>query len=168
VEQKRFRQLVWLAVAASALLLAVAGWSQLRLRAARAEIDALSSETIELATRNDRLRRQVESHEAVRQRLRSEGARVILTGNTPGKGVATAYLDESARLALLSVEALRVDASCAYQLRVVSSGDPDRLITFGVDPDGNVELLLDDLPETIEELRIERGDTADVLLSGRR
>lgn len=167
MEQKRFRRLVRLAIAASMLLLAVAGWSQLRLRAVRLEIDALASETSELATQNERLRKQVESRENVRQKLRSEGVSVRLEGSDVGGARATVHLDKTERRALLLVEHLLADASCAYQLRIVPANTPALLMPFGVDTNGNVELLLDDLPDDIAEFRIERGADGIVLLSGR-
>jgi hypothetical protein len=167
VEQEPFRRFVRLAVVASILVVAVAGWSQFRLKAVRAEIDALASETSALVSENDALRTQVSSREVVRQQLRAGGIAVRLTGEGAGDARATAYLDEAGRRALLVVEGLKVDASCAYQLRIVPADAPHLLITFGVDPEGDVDLLLDEMPARVEELRIERGGSAETFLSGR-
>jgi len=164
---KQVPKLVRLVVALSLLLLAAAVLSQVRLKAARAEIDELASETSTLAAQNEQLREQVASQESVRQRLRVEGKRVLLEGDQAGDASATIHLDDEGKRALLVVQHLRVDASCAYQLRMVQSEGPSLLITFGVDPDGNMELLLDDLPPGIEEFRIERGESSEALLSGR-
>jgi outer membrane murein-binding lipoprotein Lpp len=166
VDRNRFLRFVRLAVAVSVLLLIAAAWAQLRLRTVQTEIDALASETSRLSSENDQLRKQVGSHDAVRQRIREEGTTVTLRGDGVGNAVAVVHLDGAAGRALLVVENLRVDASCAYQLRIVPRTGPDLLITFGVDPDGDTELLLDDLPNGITEFLIERGDTSEALLSG--
>lgn len=171
MEQLRFlRQLVWIVAAVSALLLAASGWSRQRLRTAGIEINALTSETVDLAERNARLQRQLDAQATLRENLRSAGQPVVLRATTSNVNArATVHIDRMNHRALVSIDHLSTDDSHTYRL-VVSSPAGKHVISFEPSPSGSTELLLEDLPPDLESVSIERlqgstDRTEEVILS---
>lgn len=126
MNDRRRRQLAWLALAVATLLVIVAAWTRLRIRDTQERVEQLAAETTELAARNEALQKELESASLVARFYATYLERPI--GGLPsGPDLERVRPMLSARLAGL------IDEALAYQARFIAD-HPDELAADGSAP----------------------------------
>lgn len=126
LNDRRRRQLAWLALAVATLLVIVAAWTRLRIRDTQEKVEQLAAETTELAARNEALQKELDSSNLVARFYATYLERPI--GGLPsGPDLERVRPMLSARLARL------IDEALAYQAEFIA-GHPDEPAADGSSP----------------------------------
>jgi cell division protein FtsB len=148
--QRRFRPTPWLATAAT-LFLALWGWRELAIRAAREHARSKDAEIVQLQEENAQLRAQRQKLTAEMEALASKGTRTIALAGQQVSPSASArvFLEPQNRRAVVFFYDLPANASDkSYQLWIIRSDQPNPQSAgvFDVTTNGRATVSLDNLP----------------------
>jgi anti-sigma-K factor RskA len=148
----------WLALAASLLLLAAAGWGWLSARGAAARLgaerDRLASQAAELDRRLSEARAEQVRLERAMQVLSAPGMKPVLLAGLEGapRAEGRTFVDPTARRAVFVATNLpQPEAGKTYQLWFIGAGGPVSAGVFEVDAAGRASLEVDDVAP-VEEI----------------
>jgi anti-sigma-K factor RskA len=147
---RRFRWLPWLATAAT-LFLALWGWRELAIRAAREHARSKDAEIVQLQEENAQLRAQKQKLTAEMEALASKGTRTIALAGQQVSPSASArvFLQPQNRRAVVFFYDLPANASDkSYQLWIIRSDQPNPQSAgvFDVTNNGRATVSLENLP----------------------
>ena len=145
----------WWLSAAAVFFLALFGWSELRLRAARERIQETESQRASLDVENGHLRQRSIGLESKVASLTSAATRTIqLTGQEASPSAsARVFLDESRRRAFVFFHDLPANpGDKSYQLWIIRSDRPapQGAGVFDVAGDGAAQIVVENLPTGTE------------------
>lgn len=148
--ERRFRWTPWLATAA-AVFLALWGWRELSIRAAREHARSKDAEIAQLQEENDRLRAQREKLSAEIEALASRGTRTIaLSGQQVSPSAsARVFLQPEHRRAVVFFYDLPTNAADkSYQLWIIRADQPapQSAGVFDVTSNGRATISIENLP----------------------
>lgn len=142
----------WWAVAAIIIVVGgFLGWSELRIRSVRLELETLSSQMSALGNQNQSLQYQYDSARLRLETIRTASRTFKLTPpDETASGSATVYLDGANRNAVVVFEALLPNdrGTERYHLWLSGSGSEEQALAsvFDVGESGRAELMMQHLP----------------------
>lgn len=149
-EASRLRIPSWWFAAAAVFFLALFGWSELRVRALREELDLLETEKAAAAEQNLRLASEMQEAKERFDTVRSASQVFRLAGSAvTTKASASVFMDGPQRRAVVIFTNLeKNDATHSYQLWILrgDSEPPMSAGVFDVDSEGRAEVQLKDMP----------------------
>jgi cell division protein FtsB len=148
--ERRFRWTPWLATAAT-MFLALWGWRELAIRAAREHVRSKDAEIVQLQEENAKLRAQKQKLSAEMEALASKGTRTIALAGQQVSPSASArvFLEPQNHRAVVFFYDLPANASDkSYQLWIIRSDEPNPQSAgvFDVTNTGRATLALEHLP----------------------
>jgi anti-sigma-K factor RskA len=155
VERRRFAVRPWWLVTAATLFLALWGWRELAIRAARERIASQNAEIRELTEENQRLTQRNEKLSTEMTALASPGTRTIALAGQKVSPSASArvFLEPSVRRAVVFFYNLPTNpANKSYQLWIIRADQPkpQSAGVFDVSSSGNATLSIENLPVATE------------------
>lgn len=145
------RRRSWWALAAAVFFLALFGWSELRVRANREELQQLAATTRELSEENRRVKTANETLASQVRELSSPSNRTVeLIGQAAAPSArARVFLNDQKRAGFIFFQSLPpTNPDQEYELWVIREGAPapEAAGKFEVDSTGEAKVLLKDLP----------------------
>lgn len=138
----------WLATAA-VLFLALWGWRELAVRAARETLDARDAEIRRLAAANDLLARRGERLNAETHVLASHDTKILMLAGQPASpnASARAFLDTSKRRAVVFLTNFPANPpDKSYQLWIVRGDHPQSGGVFDITAAGSASIFVENVP----------------------
>lgn len=145
----------WLSAAAILVLVALFGWSQLRLREFEDQLVSVRDQQSALASENERL---TEANDKLSEQIAAIASSSTRTISLSGQEIAPAasarvFLDEPNRRAFVFFDNLPENADDkSYQLWIIRAdkADPESAGVFDASPDGRARIVVENLPVNTE------------------
>lgn len=152
---RRPAQNPWLAATAAVFFLALWGWSELRLRALKEDIDEINAGRLHAVEESRRLERTNKTLIDEVATLTSSATRTIVLSGQQASPSATArvFLDEEKRRAFVFFHDLPASGNDkSYQLWILRADkpEPQSVSVFDVDEKGTASIVLENLPTATE------------------